>query len=157
MSLREKQSSTTGQRTRFKLSEVRANPAVAFDPKLCCRGPHCFGGRTSILRASNLASRRIAFRYLARMPCQMRFALRSTLTLILIRMMMVMVAARSSAISGIIAGMLAFVHTFTIGAVNFSAVGFSDIFVTLSCNRILIAVLITVLVSAFITSSPLAA
>jgi hypothetical protein len=85
----------------------------------------------------------------------MRFALRSTLTLI--RMMMVMVAARSSAISGIIAGMLAFVHTFTIGAVNFSAVGFSDIFVTLSCNRILIAVLITVLVSAFITSSPLAA
>jgi hypothetical protein len=87
----------------------------------------------------------------------MRFALRSTLTLILIRMMMVMVAARSSAISGIIAGMLAFVHTFTIGAVNFSAVGFSDIFVTLSCNRILIAVLITVLVSAFITSSPLAA
>jgi hypothetical protein len=87
------------------------------------------------------------------MPCQMRFALRSTLTLILIRMMMVMVAARSNAISGIIAGMLAFVHTFTIGAVNFSAVGFSDIFVTLSCNRILIAVL----VSAFITSSPLAA
>jgi hypothetical protein len=85
----------------------------------------------------------------------MRFALRSTLTLI--RMMMVMVAARSSAISGIIAGMLAFVHTFTIGAVNFSAVGFSDIFVTLSCNRILIAVLITVLVSAFITGSPLAA
>jgi hypothetical protein len=83
----------------------------------------------------------------------MRFALRSTLTLILIRMMMVMVAARSNAISGIIAGMLAFVHTFTIGAVNFSAVGFSDIFVTLSCNRILIAVL----VSAFITSSPLAA
>jgi hypothetical protein len=75
----------------------------------------------------------------------------------LIRMMMVMVAARSNAISGIIAGMLAFVHTFTIGAVNFSAVGFSDIFVTLSCNRILIAVLITVLVSAFITSSPLAA
>jgi hypothetical protein len=74
----------------------------------------------------------------------MRFALRSTLTLILIRMMMVMVAARSSAISGIIAGMLAFVHTFTIGAVNFSAVGFSDIFVTLSCNRILIAVLIGV-------------
>jgi hypothetical protein len=81
----------------------------------------------------------------------MQFALRSTLTLI--RMMMVMVAARSNAISGIIAGMLAFVHTFTIGAVNFSAVGFSDIFVTLSCNRILIAVL----VSAFITSSPLAA
>src|SRR6266446_3494422 len=87
------------------------------------------------------------------MPCQMRLALRSTLTLILIRMMMVMVAARSSAISGIIAGMLAFVHTFTVRAVNFSAVGFSDIFVTLSCNPILIAVLITVLVSAFITSS----
>ena len=67
----------------------------------------------------------------------MQFALRSTLTfiIILIRMMMVMVA-RSSAK----AGMLAFVHTFTIGAVNFSAVGFSDIFVTLSCNRILIAV-----------------
>jgi hypothetical protein len=89
----------------------------------------------------------------------MQFALRSTLTfiIILIRMMMVIVVARSSAKAGIIAGMLAFVHTFTIGAVNFSAVGFSDIFVTLSCNRILIAVLITVLVSAFITSSPLAA
>jgi hypothetical protein len=43
--------------------------------------------------------------------------------------MMVMVVARSSAKAGIIAGMLAFVHTFTIGAVNFSAVGFSDIFV----------------------------
>jgi hypothetical protein len=81
----------------------------------------------------------------------MQFALRSTLTfiIILIRMMMVIVVARSSAKAGIIAGMLAFVHTFTIGAVNFSAVGFSDIFVTLSCNRILIAVL----VSAFITSS----
>jgi hypothetical protein len=64
--------------------------------------------------------------------------------------MTVMMVARSSAKAGIIAGMLAFVHTFTIGAVNFfSAVGFSDIFVTLSCDRILIAVL----VSAFITSS----
>ena len=84
----------------------------------------------------------------------MQFALRSTLTLIiiLIRMMMVIVVARSSAKAGIIAGMLAFVHTFTVGAVNLSAVGFSDIFVTLSCNRILIAVLVTMLVSAFITS-----
>jgi hypothetical protein len=84
----------------------------------------------------------------------MQFALRSTLTLIiiLIRMMMVIVVARSSAKAGIIAGMLAFVHTFTVGAVSFSAVGFSDIFVALSCNRILIAVLVTMLVSAFITS-----
>jgi hypothetical protein len=64
------------------------------------------------------------------MARQMRFALRSSLTLIiiLIRMMMVVVA-RSSAKAGIITGMLAFVHTFTVGAVNFSAVGFSDIFV----------------------------
>jgi hypothetical protein len=45
--------------------------------------------------------------------------------------MMVMALARSSAKAGIIAGMLAFVHTFTVGAINlFSAVGFSDIFVT---------------------------
>jgi hypothetical protein len=36
--------------------------------------------------------------------------------------------ARSSAI----AGMLAFVHTFTVGAENFSAVGFSDNFRTLA-------------------------
>jgi len=42
---------------------------------------------------------------------------------------MVMVVARSSAIAGIIAGMFAFVHTFTVGAVNFSAVGLSEIFV----------------------------
>ena len=65
----------------------------------------------------------------------MRFALRSTLTLIVPEdileepVMMVMVVARSSAKAGIITGMLAFVHTFTVGAVNFSAVGFSDIFV----------------------------
>jgi len=39
---------------------------------------------------------------------------------------MVMVVSRSCAI----AGMLAFVHTFTVWAVNFSAVRFSDIFVT---------------------------
>jgi hypothetical protein len=84
----------------------------------------------------------------------MQFSLRSTLTLILIRIMMVMVVvARSSAKAGIIAGMLASVHTFTVGAVYFSTVGFSDIFVALSCNRILIAVLVTVSVSAFITSS----
>ena len=44
-------------------------------------------------------------------------------------MMMVMVVARSSAIPGVIAGMFAFMHTFTVGAVNFSAVRFSDIFV----------------------------
>jgi len=44
-------------------------------------------------------------------------------------MMMVMVVARSSAIAGIIAGMLPFVHTFTVGTVNFGAVGFGDIFV----------------------------
>jgi 1,4-dihydroxy-2-naphthoate octaprenyltransferase len=64
-----------------------------------------------------------------------RFALRSTLTLIIPEdileepVMMVMVVARSSAIAGIIAGMLAFVHTFTVGTVNFGAVGFGDIFV----------------------------
>ena len=47
--------------------------------------------------------------------------------------MTVLVVARSSAKTGIIAGMLAFVHTFTVAAINFfSAVGFSDIFVTLS-------------------------
>jgi hypothetical protein len=118
----------------------------------CLASGGTVGRRTSILRASNLSSRRIAFRYPARMPCQMRFALRSTPTLIVIRMMMVTVAASSSAKAGIIAGMLAFVHTFTVGAVNFSAVGFSDIFVTLSCNRILIAVLVTMSVSAFIAS-----
>ena len=44
--------------------------------------------------------------------------------------MMVTVLARSSAKAGFIAGMLAFVHTFTVWAVNFSAVRFSDIFVT---------------------------
>jgi hypothetical protein len=32
---------------------------------------------------------------------------------------MVMVVARSSAKAGIIAGMLAFVHTFTVGTINF--------------------------------------
>ena len=46
--------------------------------------------------------------------------------------MTVMVVARSSAKADLIAGMLAFVHTCPIGTVNFSAVGFSDIFVTLS-------------------------
>ena len=45
--------------------------------------------------------------------------------------MMVMAVAGSSAKADIIAGMLAFVHTFTVGAINFfSPVGFSDIFVT---------------------------
>ena len=69
------------------------------------------------------------------MPCQMRSAPRSTLTLIIPEdileepAMTVMLVARSSAKAGIIAGMLAFVHTFTVGAENFSAVGFSDIFV----------------------------
>jgi hypothetical protein len=45
---------------------------------------------------------------------------------------MVMVMARSRAKAGLIAGMLACVHTFTVWVRNFSAVGFSDIFVTLS-------------------------
>jgi len=40
------------------------------------------------------------------------------------------VTARSSAKACLIADMLPFVHTFTVGAVSFSAVGFSDIFVT---------------------------
>ena len=64
---------------------------------------------------------------------QMRFAPRSRLLIIIpLVVMVVMVVARSSAIAGIIAGMLACVHAFTVGAINFSAVGFSDIFVTLS-------------------------
>ena len=52
------------------------------------------------------------------MPCQMRSAPRSTLTLIIPEdileepAMMVMVVTRSSAKAGIIAGMLALVHTF---------------------------------------------
>jgi hypothetical protein len=46
--------------------------------------------------------------------------------------MAVLVVPRSSAKAGLIAGMLAFVHTCTVGAVSFSAVGFSDIFVSLS-------------------------
>jgi hypothetical protein len=45
-------------------------------------------------------------------------------------MMVMVVAARSSAKAGLIACMLPFVHTFTVEAINFSAVGFSDIFVT---------------------------
>jgi len=53
----------------------------------------------------------------------------STLTLIVIVIPMTVVVATPSAKSGIIPCMLAFVHTFTVGAVNFSAVGFSDIFV----------------------------
>ena len=68
-------------------------------------------------------------------------------------MMMVVVAARSGAKTGIIADMLAFVHTFIVGAVRFKAVGFSSILVTLSRDRILIAVLVTILVSALITGS----
>jgi hypothetical protein len=52
----------------------------------------------------------------------------STLTLIVIVIPM-MVVATPSAKSGIIPYMLAFVHTFTVGAVNFSAVGLGDIFV----------------------------
>ena len=43
--------------------------------------------------------------------------------------MMVTVLARSSAKAVLIACVLAFVHTCTVGAVNFSTVGFSDIFV----------------------------
>jgi hypothetical protein len=55
----------------------------------------------------------------------------STLTLIVIVIVipMMVVVATPSAKSGIIPCMLAFVHTLTVGAVNFSAVGFSDIFV----------------------------
>ena len=43
--------------------------------------------------------------------------------------MMVAVLAGSSAKAVLIAYMLAFVHTCTVGAVNFSTVGFSHIFV----------------------------
>ena len=77
-------------------------------------------------------------RYLpARMSCQMRFALTSTLTIIIPKilwkkpgMTVTVVAAKSSAKACLIAGMLPFVHTFTVGAVSFSAVEFSNIFVT---------------------------
>jgi hypothetical protein len=41
--------------------------------------------------------------------------------------MTVMVLARSSSKAVIIACMLAFVHTCTVGAVNFGTVGFSDV------------------------------
>ena len=43
-----------------------------------------------------------------------------------------LMVARSSAKARLIAGMLGFVRTCTVGAVSFSAVGFSDIFVALS-------------------------
>jgi hypothetical protein len=46
------------------------------------------------------------------------------------RMTVTVVVAKSSAKAGLIAGMLPFVHTFTVGAVSFSAVEFSNIFVT---------------------------
>ena len=46
--------------------------------------------------------------------------------------MTVVVLARSSAKAVLIARVLAFMHTSTVGAVNFSAVRFSNIFVTLS-------------------------
>jgi hypothetical protein len=90
----------------------------------------------------------------------MRFALRSTLVIIIPEdmpeepVMTVMVVARSTAIASIIAGMLAFAHPCAIGTVSFfSAVGFSNIFVTQSRNGILIAVSVTMLVSVVITSS----
>jgi hypothetical protein len=53
----------------------------------------------------------------------------STLTLIVVVIPMMVVVVTPSAKSGTIPCMLAFVHTFTVGALDFSAVGFSDIFV----------------------------
>jgi hypothetical protein len=53
---------------------------------------------------------------------------------------MMVALAGSSSKAGIVAGTLASTHTFTVRAVSFSAAGFSGIFVTLSSNRILVAV-----------------
>jgi hypothetical protein len=88
----------------------------------------------------------------------MRFAPSSTLVIIIPKDLpeepvMTVMVARSLAKASIIASMLAFVHACAIGTVNFSAMGFSDIFVTQSRNRVLIAVSVTMLVSVFITSS----
>ena len=64
------------------------------------------------------------------LPCQKRFALTSTLiiipedTLEEAGITVMVVTTRSSAKAGLIADMLSFVHTFTVGAVSFSAVGF---------------------------------
>jgi hypothetical protein len=93
-----------------------------FDSKLCCRGratrasarsPH---GRVPLpLPAKDALSNAV---------CSPKSGLTIGLTIIPLVVMVVMVMARSSAIAGIIAGMLACVHAFTVGAINFSAVGF---------------------------------
>jgi hypothetical protein len=55
-------------------------------------------------------------------------------------MVVIVVLAGSSAKAGIVAGTLASAHSFTVRTVSFSAAGFSGIFLTLSPDRILVAV-----------------